>query len=485
MFAGVVHQVGGVVVVEGPAAPAHLEHFAGFAVGDDIVGEDVHFERADLGLEAGGGKVAGDGLGNLAEGGVVTTEVDRDGGVGGEFGFGDEFLRAGEVEGDGFLGGVVAEGEGALEAGDRFGVALQDLFDDLVAIDGHDHGFAEFGVSGGAVAGVEAQDGDGGTGDGDQGEVGAVGDGRGERNGDLAGDVDAAGLEFGDLGVGFDDEFVDDLVEFRCATPVGRVGFERELDFVFVAGDFERAGADRGGGEALARFLGDVFGRYDHGAVAGEFGEHHRVGPFQHDVDGVGVDDFDGADRGVVGLLRTFGAFGAEQALDGEFYRFGVEGFAVVEGDAFAEFEAEAQAVVELFPGGGEAGFEVELFVADDQAVEDVGGDGAPGDEEGGDGVPIIGVLGLGDGEGAGGVGLGDRGDGDGGGEEKFVEAHGPGLRECLEAVWPVAARRQARRRTMKAAASMRAMPPASSGSTVSPRMRMPAATEITGEMKA
>ena len=110
-------------------------------------------------------------------------------------------------------------------------------------------------------------------------------------------------------------------------------------------------------------------------------------------------------------MLGALGALGAEQAGHGEFDGLGVERLAVVEGDAVTEAEVQAGAAVLDLPGFGQAGLEDELLVAENQAVEDVGGDGAPRHEERGDRVPVVGVLCLGDGQGAGGTGRADAED--------------------------------------------------------------------------
>ena len=61
-------------------------------------------------------------------------------------------------------------------------------------------------------------------------------------------------------------------------------------------------------------------------AVAGQLGQQHRVRLLEDEVDGVLVHDLHLADRVVVGLLRTLGAFRAQQAVEGELDGIGVEG---------------------------------------------------------------------------------------------------------------------------------------------------------------
>ena len=64
-----------------------------------------------------------------------------------------------------------------------------------------------------------------------------------------------------------------------------------------------------------------------------------------------------------------------------------------MEGNVLAELEADALALVELFPALGETRHQLHVGAAIGQAVEDVGGDGSPGHQEGVDRVPAAWIL--------------------------------------------------------------------------------------------
>src|SRR5690606_17452287 len=63
------------------------------------------------------------------------------------------------------------------------------------------------------------------------------------------------------------------------------------------------------------------------------------------------------------------------------------------------QLEADALAVIEFFPGFGKAGYELQVWAAIGQAVEDVGGNGGPGHQEGVDWIPAARILRHGNGQ--------------------------------------------------------------------------------------
>src|SRR5512140_829582 len=75
---GVVHRVGGVVEVEGPAAPFVLPHLAGLAVRDDVVQQHVHVIGLQRGRDADGLQITGHGLRHFAEVAVGAAEIELD-----------------------------------------------------------------------------------------------------------------------------------------------------------------------------------------------------------------------------------------------------------------------------------------------------------------------------------------------------------------------------------------------------------------------
>jgi hypothetical protein len=142
----------------------------------------------------------------------------------------------------------------------------------------------------------------------------------------------------------------------------------------------------------------------------------------------VRVDDLDALDRGVVRLLRAGGTLLAEQALEREPHRLGVEGLAIVERHALAQPEAQPVVIVaDPLPRLGQAGSDLHVEIAVDQAVEDARTDHPPCQEERVDRVPALRVLRLGDRQRAGGLRCGQADD------ERHYERddpvfHGPSL---------------------------------------------------------
>src|SRR5690606_1066452 len=73
LLAGMIHRIGSVIVVEGPAAPGLLEHGACLALRDDVVQQDIGIVRLDGGVDADHLQEASDGLCHFIETCVLPT----------------------------------------------------------------------------------------------------------------------------------------------------------------------------------------------------------------------------------------------------------------------------------------------------------------------------------------------------------------------------------------------------------------------------
>ena len=92
-------------------------------------------------------------------------------------------------------------------------------------------------------------------------------------------------------------------------------------------------------------------------------------------------------------MLRPLAAFLAQQAVEGEFHCLGGEGFAILEGHALPQGEADALALVQFFPGFGQTGDQFHVGAAIGQAFKDIGRDRGPVDQKRVDRVPATRIL--------------------------------------------------------------------------------------------
>ena len=319
-------------------------------------------------------------------------------------------------------------------------MAQQDRLDDGVAVHGHGQGLAHFLVFHDAALRVVAHGQGHGAVHALHGQLAVFFQRVDHGQRDLVGHVDAARLQFGGLCGGLCDEAVDQVVQLGRAAPVAGVALKREADLGLVVDELEGAGADRVGAKVGAAFFGDVLGRNNHGAVAGQFGQQHGVGVLQQKVHGVGVDHHDFFDRVVVRLLGALFALVTQQAVERELDGLGVERLAVMELDPFAQREAQLGVVVQKLPLGRQAGHQFHIGGAHDQAVKHLAAHSAPRHQEGRDRVPVARVLVDGDVQRAGGMGACGQSAGEreaGGGNEGF-QLHGvhPGSEWVTSVEW-------------------------------------------------
>ena len=275
-----------------------------------------------------------------------------------------------------------------MQAGDGLRVALDDLGNDRVAVDGLDDSAANRDVLGDALRGIKTHGFHARPGNAFDAQLGVGIDGGNQADRHQRGDVDAARLQFGHLRRGFGDEAVDQTIQLGRATPIIRVGRKGQADLGLILDELERPGADRVQVEELLAFFLDICGWHHHRAVARQLGQQHRVGLDQNQINGVVVNDLDRADGGVVGLLRAFRALWPQQTFKAELHRRRIEGLAVVELDALAQGKADALVVVHHLPLGRQTRQQIQLGVAQDQPVEQVAADPPPVEGEGVDRIP-------------------------------------------------------------------------------------------------
>ena len=236
------------------------------------------------------------------------------------------------------------------------------------------------------------------------GEIAVALDHRNLRHRQIGDDIDATRLQLGNLRRRFVDEAIDQLVELGRTLPIAGERFERDADLGLVVDDLERTGADRMGVEIVLTLFRDVLRRHDHPAIAGHLGRQHRIGLLEEEVDRHVVDDVDMVDIGVVVALRALLAGRPEQAVEGKLDRIGIERLVVLELHAGAEMKPQALAFVQFVPAGGEASAQLHVGAPIGEAVEDIGRNVRPGDEERIIGIPAAGIERRGNGERAGGI---------------------------------------------------------------------------------
>ena len=318
-------------------------------------------------------------------------------------------LGAGPVAGRAF-------GERAIGGFDQ---AEEEIVRQVLAVHGHGQGAADLDVLEDAFAGVEFEaEGDAG-GVADHGAVALVVAQalEVEHRGGID-EVDFAGFQGGDAGGGVWDEAMDQALDLGGAA-IGEEGgrpvigvepLDDDLGAIRPGDEAERAGADRGAGEALVAEFLHGGGRDGRQCRVREAGQGGAEGLGVADADGVRVDHVAAGIGAELGDGAFAGEFGIDDAVIGEFRGGGVEWRAVVEADALAQLEGDAQAVLRHLPACGEAGIEFVAAVAGDQRVEELA-DELPFMAGAGDagivGAGAVVVLAPGDGEAGAGLGAG------------------------------------------------------------------------------
>ena len=179
--------------------------------------------------------------------------------------------------------------------------------------------------------------------------------------------IDVAGLQRG-VGSGrVGDEAERRAFELHRGAPIALVLGQRDAVAFDAIGEDERTGADR-----VDLVVVGAFGRDDDGVTPGEVVDQVAVRLLQRQLDGGRIDDLDGLDGGIKGLLGVQRALGID-AIEGELDVLGVECAAVVEGDAFIELEGVGQPVLGNLPGLGERRDDGAIGGEARQALEDVG----------------------------------------------------------------------------------------------------------------
>ena len=189
--------------------------------------------------------------------------------------------------------------------------------------------------------------------------------------------VEAAGQQLGQAGVGVGQRAEDHGLELGCAVPVVGVALDHDLGVALPLGEAVGARAGRLAAEILAA-LADGFGRYDQAGRIGEVRQQRGVGFLQVEDDRSrigGFGSFDGAEEegereGAGVVLRVLVV---QHAVEVELDRLGIERRAVVELDALPEREGVGLAVRGNLPLLGQRRFDLQRAAAEpDEAVIEV-----------------------------------------------------------------------------------------------------------------
>ncbi len=130
--------------------------------------------------------------------------------------------------------------------------------------------------------------------------------------------------------------------------------------------EFVGAGANRTQPELVAGLLRRL-GRHHHAGAVGELRDQRRVGRFQHQLDGEGIDDVDMIDRCQFRFAER--ARDRQMPLQRKLCGLRIEGLAVVKLDAGPELDGDFLAVGRCLVAQRELRHDVELFVDVEQLV--------------------------------------------------------------------------------------------------------------------
>src|SRR5690625_1459598 len=372
VLAGVEQRVEAVVGITGNGYPAKNEHVVVACCRLGQVGAPL--DDLDSCIDTYVGKLCLHDLGNLDAQRVV---VRPDGG--GEAilktCLGQKLAGALRVVGVGLEVGVCTEdslGDGAVC---RNGLAHVDRFDDGFDVDGVVDRLAHADIIERLLLGVDAQVGGGQRFYRNDLHVGVAAALEALRVDGFEGvsDVNTTGLEFDRAHGALGDGAEDDLLGKNFATPPVVVPLEDDLVGGLPADELEGAGTDGDFRAVVIPGLGDSLFIEDRGRVVGQVSQQRGERVLRIQLHRVLVDSLDALDE-VNDERRRGGHLRVAQPLEGEDHIVGRELFTVVELDTLADVE-DPGGVVDLFPRLGQAGFQFEVFVLDDQRVVDLGAD--------------------------------------------------------------------------------------------------------------